>query len=309
MFRIEKKSDCKEVYLFGKKLFSINKYSNATLLKKIDSLQSVIQFTFNTEDMKKARGTLRDIQLAELKILKEIKRVCSQNNITWWIDFGTLLGAARHKGFIPWDDDIDICMMRDDFANFIDIFNKHTSDKHLKAGLYTSDSGIYNMIKVSHQEIPNLFIDIFPVDLRYQTMDDAQKLDFSKKLRAQVLKNAKLKKKSKTPEEFFEKIIQSRNETISNLKPNNKITKPTIFYGLEYYHSTHLYNAFDYDTIFPLQDIEFEDEMFPSVAKPDLYLTYTFGDYMQLPKILHIHTNMKKMPIDNIIKIKKYVSE
>jgi len=308
MFRIEKKSDCKEVYLFGKKLFSINKYSNATLLKKIDSLQSVMQFTFNIEDMKKARGTLRDIQLAELKILKEIKRVCSQNNITWWIDFGTLLGAARHKGFIPWNDDIDICMMRDDFTSFIETFNKHTSDKNLKAGLYTSESGIYNMIKISHQEIPNLFIDIFPVDLRYQTMDDAQKLDFSKKLRTQVLKNAKLKKKCKTPEEFFKKIMQSRNETISNLKPNNKVIKPTVFYGLEYYHSTHLYNAFDYDTIFPLQDIEFEGEMFPSVAKPDLYLTYTFGDYMQLPKILHIHTNMNKMPIDNIIKIKKYIS-
>lgn len=308
MFRIEKKSNCKEVYLFGKKIFSINKYSNATLLKKIDSLQSVLQFTFNIKDMQKARGTLRDIQLAELKILKEIKRVCSEQSIIWWIDFGTLLGAVRHKGFIPWDDDIDICMMRDYYEKFIDIFNQNTIDKQLKAEIYVSDNGIYNMIKVSHKSISNLFVDIFPVDLCYRKMDDCEKLNFSKQLQKLVLQNAKLRKKT-TAVEFSNKIKQIQKQLIPDMQPNSQVTEPTVFYGLEYYHSTHPYNAFDYDTVFPLQNIEFEGDLFPTVAREDLYLTYIFGDYMQLPKILHIHTNMQKMSVDNIIKIKKYISE
>ena len=57
---------------------------------------------------------LRTIQLCLLDILIEFDRVCRKNGISYWIDSGTLIGAARHGGFIPWDDDLDVCILRKD---------------------------------------------------------------------------------------------------------------------------------------------------------------------------------------------------
>lgn len=64
---------------------------------------------------------LRKLQLTELEILEAIDEVCARNGIDYWIDSGTVLGAVRHGGFIPWDDDIDIGMLRDDYEKFLSV--------------------------------------------------------------------------------------------------------------------------------------------------------------------------------------------
>ena len=61
---------------------------------------------------------------AQMEVLAEVDRVCKKNNIQYFADWGTLLGAVRHKGFVPWDDDMDICMKRPDYNRFLEIAEK-----------------------------------------------------------------------------------------------------------------------------------------------------------------------------------------
>ncbi len=67
------------------------------------------------------RQLLRRVQQENLKSLKELDRICKKYNIQYWIAYGSLIGTIRHQGFIPWDDDIDVCMLREDYNRLINV--------------------------------------------------------------------------------------------------------------------------------------------------------------------------------------------
>lgn len=118
--------------------------------------------------------TIDEIQKVELTILKEVVQICEELEITYWGIYGTLIGAIRHKGFIPWDDDLDIAMKREDYEKFIAYFKKkyrgklqlHCIDAKEDYPYYiarVSKEG-YKLIFDQYDYTSGVFIDIYPLD-------------------------------------------------------------------------------------------------------------------------------------------------
>lgn len=83
---------------------------------------SVVDFSkLYPDNRQEGETVLRQAQLVMLRMLKIIDYICRKHDISYWMCSGTLLGAVRHKGFIPWDDDLDICMIREDYERFVEI--------------------------------------------------------------------------------------------------------------------------------------------------------------------------------------------
>lgn len=120
---------------------------------------------------------MKEVQAKMLELLIEVDRICKKHKIRYVLDSGTLLGAVRHKGFIPWDDDIDIAMLREDYEKFCSIANQELSDPfkfetmnsrkdypNIFGKCYNTDT-VYKQENCTHLNICHgIFLDIFPMD-------------------------------------------------------------------------------------------------------------------------------------------------
>ena len=249
---------------------------------------------------------LREAQKLMVTILKDIDKICSENNINYWIESGTLLGAIRHKGFIPWDDDIDIGMLRQDYEKFVDVCDKRLPEDLFINNYKKNKDMICQWSKVVHKNsefieesgVTGLFVDIFPYDFydeegnvlkkkmklakRYEININSNK-NFSKPFIKSLKKNSKILfckfLSFFVKDKDFSKFYNSCNEISrsSNIK-NNKV----IGYGVEV---SRYNNFFNLDDIFPLKKIKFENiEVFAPNNVNNCLKEYYGENYMEMPK-------------------------
>lgn len=275
-----------------------------------DTVQTMTQLWINPTSMPPAQGSLRAVQLLSLDILKDIDKVCKKNKIKYWIDFGTLLGAVRHKGFIPWDDDIDISMEASDFEKFCKI-----AEKELKGTKCVFRKAPCNIVKILHIEFaPKTDSDLlgfffhrsvnrltFTVDVFPYYRTDANKEDIEKA----IIKGGEDKYKILGQGTSFEdlKIAQQVVEKTNNLFANKNGKK--LFLGLETVCSKPC--IYEYDDIFPLRQLEFEGFKVPAPNRANKVLTHEYGNYWAPPLFTHHHVYLQNLDEDEINKLEKYI--
>lgn len=245
---------------------------------------------------------LKKIQYIGIDILDYIVEFCDKNNIEYWLDWGTLLGCIRHKGFIPWDDDIDIAMPRDHYEKFINLFKEKNNrykllDKNYEFNLIDNsiEKYIHPFIKVinpKHLVIEEnrkvgVWIDIFPLD--YYSEEDKDKLESLTLYRKKI---QDLKKSKTFYNRILLKIYRSKRKKVGKeLKKikgtkNKDILVEDIDIGNKIWY-------FDKREIYPLVEREFNGRKYKTPNNYDYYLKKEYGDYMTLPKEEDRRTHLK----------------
>lgn len=237
----------------------------------------------------------QELRLIQLGILDYIHSFCSQNGIKYSLAFGTLLGAVRHKGYIPWDDDIDICMPRADYERFLCLFNNNgiyeLKDRSLsKKYYYTFAKVIDNRTLVKEEARDKysigVWVDVFPIDYVTDNIKTRKRVFW---LKNTLYKMRMCKLLEINPLDTFasyigykyvpipafivdwliRKLIIRKTPTNTMSCMTENIRKPKFCFPAKVFES--------------LSEYLFEGKKYMGVADADTYLTCHYGNYMQLP--------------------------
>lgn len=245
---------------------------------------------------------VEELKQIQLEILNEVHSFCQDKNITYFLSSGTLIGAVRHKGYIPWDDDIDLYMPRTDYERFLSSFNR-SDNKYRVYSLKTDESCVIAYAKVENtntvmiEKVDNpmkigVNIDIFPID-GVPSDKAKRKRYFSKIQRLRnviTLKDVSLNFHRRN---IFKNLILIAGKTmlffISLRKMVQKLDRAIDKNMTDTEYVCNLIMGNGYGTEFHRRsieksvDIEFEGRIYKTMAGYDEYLRQTYGNYMQLP--------------------------
>lgn len=269
-------------------------------------------------------ATLRKVQLVQLEMLEEVDRICKKCSIHYNIIAGTLLGAVRHGGYIPWDDDADVAMLRAEYEKFrkackteLDIsrfyFQDHRNTKGYRWGYGKLRRKNTLFLREYQEHMPyeqGIFIDIFPLDavpdnyllrsIRNFECFCVRKILWSKVGKVaekNLLKKQVYKLLDKIPERevfhYYHKMIHYAGRKKTRMVRILTFPTPNAEWG--YYRNWYENSV---DTVF-------EGKMFQGIKDYDSYLSFKFGEYMELPPM----EKRKVHPVSDIrLNIKQHKS-
>lgn len=254
-------------------------------------------------NMGKERLDIEKIKKITLDILIDVADFCERNNITYFLACGTLLGAIRHKGFIPWDNDIDIMIPRPDYKRFLDTYNgdyrlcKPESGMYYFAKVYDPNTVLYEKgMDYKKYDPLGLYIDIFPLDGIVNDEKEIERIMKKSLILETLLRLSNQpvfyrKNPVKAFNRIIPRIIGSRNLVKMIERNAQKYDYDESDYVIRVRNTINGFTGALEKEVYGKEYKEFEDHMFCVPKGYDKWLTRFYGDYMKLPpeekRIIH----------------------
>lgn len=269
--------------------------------------------------------SIKDVQKVELEILDELDRICKLRKIPYQLACGTLLGAVRHKGFIPWDDDIDVFMKRNDYERFLKEGSLELCDKYSLQSFVTDPDSVVHFVKLRKKgtvyaesgdssSVVNkgIWIDIFPLDnvkpgtiagwyQRFQvaiyyaiiTSSVKSRIEYCQFIPKKLLRGIFANLLKIVPKKVFDKKLQTVLNRYNTCETGYLAFMANgLALGMQYLYVT------PSDGYYDMTELEFCGKMFPVPRDYDAVLKRIYGNYMKLP------SEEKRYPEHEIVKVK-----
>lgn len=244
--------------------------------------------------------SIDEMKQIELEIMDEFDRICRENGFSYCLGYGSCLGAIRHKGFIPWDDDMDVVMPRADYERFIEHFNELNGVDRYALATYRDKSGIYPFVKMVDTKTKvyenfaakhystGVWVDIFPLDYVSSSQDKA----FSRATRIGLVRSLIVADPSVGSTALVRLVKRLTHPVFSRMDPYKaakkidenahyaSATETGLFADIIGYEDPQA--VFNEDIFEPIE-VDFEDRKYLAPVGYEEYLTKIYGDWATPP--------------------------
>lgn len=266
-------------------------------------------------NMRPASGRLRLFQISAVIILKIFDNICEKYGLDYWAIAGTLLGAVRHRGFIPWDDDIDVGMSRSDIRTLKKVIEEEYPHLRFCEHIQLDKYEMSRVYKIKFKDQDHTFLDVFPFDVYDLPIDSSEEEIRNNKMKidrfADIYKNKNdIRTKEPSNKEHIEglnKIFSVFSESVITLDIDEG---KCIGYGADTVMSSMkgIQYAYDIETIFPCGTMSFENIEIKVPQSPELFLRGYIRDYYSVPSNAFYSSHIK-LSDEGISEIKETIKK